>query len=524
MNVLIITPKTPSAITTLAKAVEKHCPHFDIKVWDFHPKRPSLDQLSETPKLLEWADLVDVEYWKSGAKIKELWPDLFAKPKKILTHHNPYDLHKESWEEYDAVVVKNKTQQAALPRAYHIPHGIDLRFYKFNPKLTREKTVNMCVARIEGKKGVREVAQACRELGYKFLLVGRVSNTDYMRQVEEVGGKALEFYENVSEEKKLEIYYQSGVHVCNSVDNFESGTMPILEAMACGVPVLTRVVGLVPDIYNGKNMVIRQGPPEDVEGLKKDLQEMMENYDWRLKLRDYAWETVKNFGERRMARRYSSLYYQVLGFDALYWGMPLVSIITPTYNRGEKLIESLVASVEQDYPNKELVVVDSGSESAEVIVSELRKQTKTPIKYIRFRKPGQYTLAEARNRGVIEAEGDVLVFCDDRLRMAPDAVSIFANVKSKQWWWGEKDDYLKGFVENFSAVRRRDFINGGMFCERMDTYGGLTQETRTRFEKQGFVFRGIRGARAWETVGSKNKSKKRGEIIESKLKLFKMYG
>jgi glycosyltransferase involved in cell wall biosynthesis len=517
MKILTLVDKKGSAIWTLAKSVQKHAKHFDIIVQDFHPKRPSIDQLEVTPGLLEEADLIDVQYWKTGEKVKELYPDIWHKKKKILTHHNPYDLHKLDWKDYIKVVVTNDEQQVSLPNATKIPLGIDLDFYEYNEELTEDKTVMMCVARIEGKKGVREVAQACKELKYKFILIGRISNGKYMDEVKEASGEYLEFHENVSEEEKLELYKRSGLHICNSIDGFETGTMPILESMAVGVPVLTRSVGHVPELFNGKNMIIRQGLPNDVELLKSEIKEIMENHPRREKIREYAWDTAKLWGDKRMARRFSSLFYSVLSED------PLISIIIPTYNRGENLIESIAGAVGQTYESKEVVVVDSGSESAETIVNEFMNHTKVPIKYIRFEREG-YTLAEARNRGVIEAEGEVLVFCDDRLKMEPNAVEVFANVMSNQWWWGSKGGYRKGFVENFSAVQRETLIKYGMFCERMDRYGGMTQEVRTRFEKNGVNFVGIDGVNANQIVSTKGKHSRRKDIIASKLKLFKMYG
>jgi len=135
-------------------------------------------------------------------------------------------------------------------------------------------------------------------------------------------------------------------------------------------------------------------------------------------------------------------------------------------------------------------------------------------------------LAEARNRAVIEAEGDFLVFCDDRLKMNKDAVSIFEMAiqqKLKSWMWGVKDGYPKGFVENFSCVRRKDFIQGGMFLERMDHYGGTTQEIRTRFERQGYTFVGIDGANAVSTVSSKSKWQRLDDIVAMKDLIYKLY-
>ena len=162
----------------------------------------------------------------------------------------------------------------------------------------------------------------------------------------------------------------------------------------------------------------------------------------------------------------------------------------------------------------------------EKIIEKFREVSKIPLKYIRFTRSG-YTLAEARNRAIIEAEGLYLVFCDERLKMDKEAVEVFhlaIENNLKCWVWGTKNGYKKGFVENFSCIRREDFINGGMFNERVDRYGGMTQEIRTRFEKQGFAFLGIDGANAKSTADSKSKWRKLEEIVAMKDLLYKMYG
>lgn len=377
----------------------------------------------------------------------------------------------------------------------------------------------MVVGRIEGKKGVREVAQICRELNYKLKLVGRVSDLDYMRQVMTIGGDSLEFIENASEEKLREVYYESTVHICNSIDNFESGTLPVLEAMACGVPVLTRNVGHIPDLYNGKNMIVRKGKTEDIEDLKKELKALMENNDLLLRLRESAFKTIKNRNDRKMARQFSKLYYKTLRDDR-----PLVSLIIPTKDRGEPILECLAAAVTQSYEHYEIILVDSGLYSIENLVRKLRSTTNISIKYVRFSAEG-YTLAEARNRGIIESEGEILVFCDDRLQLDSKAIENFA-VASKQncWLWGIKDDAEKPFVENLSSIRREDVIRAGMFNERIQWYGGMSEEIRTRFTKLGYAFELIQKARAKSIVRSGNRNDKRHGIIESKLLLFKLYG
>jgi glycosyltransferase involved in cell wall biosynthesis len=156
----------------------------------------------------------------------------------------------------------------------------------------------MAVNRIEGKKGISFVAQACRELNYPFLLVGRVSKIQYLQECQKIGGKLMEFKQNVSDIQLRQSYHKAGVHVCNSVNNFESGTLPILESMASGVPVISRGVGHVKDLYNGNNLRLLTGDPKDVGGIKVALEEVMKNKDATKKM---ITEGVKTVSKRSYA-------------------------------------------------------------------------------------------------------------------------------------------------------------------------------------------------------------------------------
>lgn len=519
MKVVIFVDKIGSAIWKLAEAVRVNTDYMDIRVFPVHPKRNDIETLVEAQNLMNWADIIDIHYWKSGEILKTSFPSEFNSKPKILFHFNPYDLDKQDWmDTYDKVVVGNQSMQNKIPYSSLIPYAVNLKFFAINEKYTEEKTVQMAVNRIESKKGVLEVAQACKINGYKFLLIGRVSEPNYMHEIISCGAK-IEFIENATEEVLRDSYYNSAIHVCNSIDGFESGTLPILEAMACGTPVLTRNIGHVPDLFNGENMQIMNSDKSNIDEIAKELKALMENREWRLKLREKAWETVKIRDERKMVWDITSLYYS-LWVD----NRPLVSIITPTYDNPESLIDNLVGTINQDYGKLEIIVTDSGVTSVEPIISKLREKTNIPIKYIRFKAKG-YTLAEARNRAVIEAQGEILVFCDDRLLMERNAVSKFAeDNQNKYWQWGIKDGAVKGFVENFSSVNRQDFINGGMFNERVDKYGGMSQEIRTRYEnKQGFVLELNNQANATSIKRTKSKFSRRQDIIDSKLLLYKLY-
>jgi glycosyltransferase involved in cell wall biosynthesis len=521
MRILIVIDKNGTAIWRLADSVKRNLPQHEVVILPIHPKGNDVEVMAEAQKLMAWCDIIDIHYWKSGQILRTSFPKEFDEKPRVLFHFNPYDARSEENSCYNKVVVGNSSIHVDVPYATLIPYGINLNFFKFNGGYTEEKVVNMAVNRIEGKKGVLEVAQACKELGYKFRLVGRVSKPDYMAKVLEAGGNLIEFKENATDEELREVYYSSAIHVCNSTDGYESGTLPVLENMAVGVPVLTRSVGHIPDLYDGANMVINESQPEEVEALKFKLKEIMENREWRLKLREKAWDTVKNRDERRMALDINRLYYSIYKPQ-----FPLVSIVIPTRDHLRSLVDCLVGAASQDYEKKEIILVDSGDISAEPLVEQVRRSSPVTIKYIRFPHRGTYSLAEARNRGIIEADGEYITFCDDRIKMESGAVSAFvAYADSNYWLWGQKDGVSKGFVENFSFVSREGLIRGGMFCERMQWYGGMTQEIRERFEKRlNFTFIFVEEAKATGISRSRSKLSRMESIIEAKYLLYKMYG
>lgn len=106
--------------------------------------------------------------------------------------------------------------------------------------------------------------------------------------------------------------------------------------------------------------------------------------------------------------------------------------------------------------------------------------------------------------------------------MESDAVFEFVkNLTERKWLYGNKGG-KKDFVENFSCIYRQDIIRAGMFCERIDKYGGQSQEVRTRTRMQGIQHEYIESAKATPSGKSKNRWRKRYEIMSMKNKLFKM--
>lgn len=516
LKVLAISDKKDTAIDRLCKGVIPYHDNLDYKVLDFHPKRPDPEQIARLKAELPTTDIIDAQYFRTIEKIRELFPEAKDIP-TILTHNNPYSVVESDWNTYQVVVGNNRSITADLEsltksRVEYIPIVVDPYFWQFNDDYKGERSVIMVANRIESKKGILPVAKACKELGIKMYLVGAISQQEYFMEVMDTG--VVHYAQEVPDEELRKLYYKAGVHVCNSVDNFESGTMPILESMFCGVPVITREIGHVPDIKTDDNMVINDHDSEDVDHLVDLIRNTLADKNKLEKMRQEAWFSIKDRNFERRAYMYQKLYRELLPDDP-------VSVIVPVSGKEEVTRENLNAIANQTYKNVEIIVIDDGGQDQKENIDSFAETVSMPVRYIRLGGKG-YHLAKARNMGAIEATSDILVFADQRMILAPTAVEVFVqNLKPKVWLYGNKG-VKKEFVENFSCLYRDDFFTFGGFNERMNMYGGLSQETRSRARRQGMVIEYVESAKATPKGKSNNRRVKKYEIMHTKTKLWKM--
>ena len=103
---------------------------------------------------------------------------------------------------------------------------------------------------------------------------------------------------------------------------------------------------------------------------------------------------------------------------------PLVSIITPTFNRADFLPETIESVLSQDYDNFEFLIIDDGStdNSKEVIEGYIDSGK---IRYFYQENSGQ---SVARNKGIAEAKGEFICFLDSDNRWLPGKLS--ASIKA----------------------------------------------------------------------------------------------
>jgi len=187
---------------------------------------------------------------------------------------------------------------------------------------------------------------------------------------------------------------------------------------------------------------------------------------------------------------------------------PLVSYIVITMNRRDELSGCLSNLLEQDYPSKQIIVVDNGSadNTVETVAAHF------PVVDLIALETNE-GVGGGRNRGVAFAEGEICIFIDDDARLvdrqatrhtvayfqadpqlacvaflirnacigAEDAKAIPRSDKQSI-----KEDYsCNYFCGTGFALRRRVFIKLGMFWEKL-FYAGEELDFSYRLLDKGY--------------------------------------
>src|SRR5881628_3332235 len=85
---------------------------------------------------------------------------------------------------------------------------------------------------------------------------------------------------------------------------------------------------------------------------------------------------------------------------------PIVSVIITTYNQGRYISETIHSAIEQDFDDREIIVVDDGStDDTPTLVVAFGQR----VLYLRQRNQG---VAGSRNAGILQARGEFLAFLD----------------------------------------------------------------------------------------------------------------
>lgn len=155
----------------------------------------------------------------------------------------------------------------------------------------------------------------------------------------------------------------------------------------------------------------------------------------------------------------------------------LLSIVIPYYNTGKYIEETVINIFETEYKEKEVIIINDGSDEKESIEILNVIQEKYPVKIIHQRNTG---LPGARNTGIKEAKGEFIAYLDADDKINPSFYSRAIELL-KQY---PKISFVSSWVKYFDAstgtwpshipeapfLLLHNMINAGFVSRRVDYF------------------------------------------------------
>ncbi|MGZ4042517.1 MAG: glycosyltransferase family 2 protein [Bacteroidia bacterium] len=130
--------------------------------------------------------------------------------------------------------------------------------------------------------------------------------------------------------------------------------------------------------------------------------------------------------------------------------LPKISIITPSFNQGQFIEQTILSVLDQNYPNLEYIIIDGGSTDNSVDI--IKKYEHRLTYWVSEKDKGQ---SDAINKGLAKATGEIIN------------------------WLNSDDYYDPGVLKNLAAL----FSNDSIMCVTGQTRLVDSTNTKTRYLK-----------------------------------------
>lgn len=232
----------------------------------------------------------------------------------LSTFHNRTDLpehiafyksHKELWEFNYAFLSKNhRHNMHFFKKAKVIYNGINMDEFELQ---TKPDDYLLFLGRITAVKGILDAISVAKTVRKKLLIVAKIDPTDreyYEKYVKQhINGKDIVYAGEADKQQKVK-YYKNAAALLFPIKWAEPFGLVIVEAMACGTPVIAYNLGSVPElIKNGKTGFIVENKSEMVRAVGKigSIQ--------RKACRQWV---AQNFSGEKMVERYLEAYKSIV--------------------------------------------------------------------------------------------------------------------------------------------------------------------------------------------------------------------
>jgi alpha-1,3-rhamnosyl/mannosyltransferase len=198
-----------------------------------------------------------------------------------------------------------------------VPHGVDARF---RPGLARgagAETAILYVGNLEPRKGIGTLVEAYRALSpelrrqHALVLCGDSSRLDRKTRalIDRPAAPGRIEVPGWTDERALRARYRAAAVVAYP-STYEGFGLPVLEAMACGVPVVCSDIPALREVAGGATLLV---PPGDPEALAAALTRSLEDEPLARALRTFGLARAREFSWRRSAELHVQSYRRALG-------------------------------------------------------------------------------------------------------------------------------------------------------------------------------------------------------------------
>lgn len=128
---------------------------------------------------------------------------------------------------------------------------------------------------------------------------------------------------------------------------------------------------------------------------------------------------------------------------------PKISIVTPSYNQGQYIEETILSVINQNYPNLEYIIIDGGSTDNTIDI--IKKYEKHLTYWVSEPDHGQ---SHAINKGLKKCTGDIFNWLNSDDYLEPEALFHVANKFKEKSNAKLVCGYNRRFVDDSKSVER----------------------------------------------------------------------
>jgi glycosyltransferase involved in cell wall biosynthesis len=168
-----------------------------------------------------------------------------------------------------------------------VPLFVDIKHFYYRKNNKREELLNkvskhnkdikliLYIGRLGRYKGIEYLIEATENLpnNYYTIIIGNGPKEEELKEL--VNNKNLEkrvfFLNHISYQEMPEYYSAADVFVLPSIDRGEAFGLVAIEAMACGIPVITTELGTGTSYHNIDGITGKIIPPKDSSALKEAI-------------------------------------------------------------------------------------------------------------------------------------------------------------------------------------------------------------------------------------------------------------